>query len=94
MNLLEKARSGSYSDRNKLAIILAISITVVVVGIWFLVVKTKNVDDEFKDNAKNDSLKPLFMLFNKATKDFKDVKDNFTNFKSQAVESESQTVVE
>lgn len=94
MKLLEKARAGSYSAKNKLAIILAASITILVVGSWILVIKTKNVEDEAKDNAKSDSLKPLFMLFNKATKDFREIKENITNLRSEPVENNSDTVVE
>ncbi len=88
---LEKARNGSKSFKNRLAIILAVSITLLIVGLWVLVLKNKNTTDEVKASSTSESLKPLFMIFQNAKLDFKNVKENFAELKSKGVDTNATT---
>jgi hypothetical protein len=87
MEWLRKARNSSDSTKNKLALIFAISITALIVGLWILVLKNKHTETQAKDNAREDNLKPLFMIF-------KDIGSDFKTFKSSEVDATSSPVVE
>jgi hypothetical protein len=87
MEWLQKARLQSDSSKNKIALASAGIITLIIVGVWLLVIKNKKTEDEVVAKSKSQDLKPLFMIFNKAKSDFKDIKQNIESNKASAVES-------
>lgn len=93
---LQKARMHSDSTKNKIAIIFATSVTLIIVAIWFLLIRQKNVDDVAKADSAREDLKPLFMIFKGAKEDFKNIKTDIKNQKAGATEADtsSSAVVE
>ncbi len=52
--------------KNRFAILVAISVTVIIVGIWLLVMKSGRTSDEVNKKSISDDLKPLMMIFGNA----------------------------
>lgn len=67
--------------RNRIAIISAMSVTLIIVGIWFLVIKNGKTDEDTVKKSASEELKPLMMIFGGAKEGFKDVKTNINNAK-------------
>jgi hypothetical protein len=86
----------SDGTKNKIAIIFATSITLIIVGLWFLLIRQKDVDDTAKVESSRDDLKPLFMIFKGAKDDFTEIKTDIKEQKSstQSADSTSDVVVE
>lgn len=82
MEWLQKIRGQSDSSKNKIALIGAGIVTVIIVSVWILVLRNQKTDKEIVAESKSDELKPLFMIFKNAKEDFKDVKTNIKNNKA------------
>ncbi len=67
--------------RNRIAIFSAMSATVIIVGIWFLVIKNGKTDEEVVKKSASEDLKPLMMIFGGAKEGFKEVKTNINSTK-------------
>ncbi len=95
MEWIQKARQKSDGTKQKIAIIFAAVVTLIVVGFWFLLVKNKNTDDVAKTESAREDLKPLFMIFRGAKEEFKEIK---TDIKTQKAEmkqvKETQSVTQ
>ncbi len=86
MEWLAKMRLKSDASKNKLALVVAGLITLLVVGIWILILKNQKTSDEVVTKSKSDELKPLFMIFKKAKEDFKTIKTDIRESKSKVDE--------
>lgn len=67
--------------RNRIAIISAMSVTLLIVGIWLLVVKNGKTEKDVAERSAGEDLKPLMMIFGGAKEKFKDVKENINSVK-------------
>jgi len=67
--------------RNRIAIISAMSITLLIVGIWFLVVKNSKTEEDVVERSTSEDLKPLMMIFGNAKESFNKVKTNINSSK-------------
>jgi hypothetical protein len=67
--------------RNRIAIISAMSITLIIVGIWLLVVRNGKTDEDVVERSAREDLKPLMMIFGGAKENFQDVKENINSAK-------------
>lgn len=86
---LEKTRNRPDSAKNKIAIIFAASVTLLIAGIWLLVIREKNVDQTVRADSTREDLKPLFMIFKSAKDDFKQIKSDIKSQKANAVDGPS-----
>lgn len=69
--------------RNRAAIFIAISLTVLIVGIWFMVVKNQKTEEEVKNRSVSEDIKPLMMIFGGAKEKFQEVKTNINSTKKE-----------
>ncbi len=83
MNLIEKARSLPSGQKNKVAVIAAAALTVLIVSIWFVARRGEMGDEAVKSRSTAESLKPLFMIFNGAKKDFKEIKSDADTYRAE-----------
>lgn len=77
MEWLSKMRSQSDATKTKIAIAFAAVITLLIVGLWIMVMKSDKTADEAVTKSKSDELKPLFMIFKGAKEDWKTIKTEF-----------------
>lgn len=82
-------RTKSDAAKNKFALILAGSITLVIIGIWILVLQNQKTPDEVVTKSRSEDLKPLFMIFSKAKDDFKDIKTEIQANKASGADAGS-----
>ncbi len=69
--------------KNRAALFIAISLTLVIVGIWLLVIKNKNTDADVNEKSIGQEIKPLMMIFGKAGTEFKGIKENINSTKKE-----------
>ena len=69
--------------RNRAALFIAMSLTLVIVGIWLLVIKNKNTEESVSQRSVGEEIKPLMMIFGKAGTDFKEIKENINSTKKE-----------
>lgn len=91
MGFIEKARSMSPSEKNKVALISAATLTALIVGIWFLALRDVPEDSAVKENSTAESLKPLFMIFKGAKQEITEIKKDAKNYKDESKEARSLT---
>ncbi len=89
MELIQKLRQKSDASKNKIALIFAISVTAVIVGLWILVLKNERTPEEVVAKSKSSELKPLFMIFKSAKDDVKNVKTNIKTYKASSAEAKA-----
>ena len=65
-SFVHKLKEKPDDIKNRIAIFAAISVTVLIVGLWFLVIKNKGTPSEASNASMRDDLKPLLMIFNGA----------------------------
>lgn len=87
MEWIRKARLQSNSTKNKIALIFAAAITLLIVGLWLLVLQNRNTPDEIVADSKSSELKPLFMIFKNAKDDFKDIKTDIKTHKASTADA-------
>ena len=80
---IHNLKSKPTDVRNRAAIFIAISFTVLIVGIWFMVVKNEKTDEEVQTKSMREEIKPLMMIFGKAGKGFSEIKENISNTKKE-----------
>lgn len=85
--MLQKLRSQSDSSKNKFAIIFAAAITLVIVGLWIMVLKNQKTDEVVVEKSKSNELKPLFMIFKNAKEDFANVKAESKAYKASSIDA-------
>lgn len=85
--MLHKMRQKSDGEKNKLAIIFAASITLIIVLIWFLAIKNQKGDEVAKTNSMAENLKPLSLIFKNAKVEFKGLKENAKNYKATPIDA-------
>lgn len=84
MKILEHARSMSTGDKNRIAIISAAVLTALIVGIWYLALRTPDIDASVKENSTAESLKPLFMIFKGAKEEMTEIKSDAKTYKQNS----------
>jgi hypothetical protein len=95
MEWLAKMRSRSDASKSKIAIVFAAAITLLIVGLWLLVLKNKKTDEAVIADSKKEELKPLFMIFSNAKQEFKTIKTNAKTYKANSIDANaSSTVIE
>ena len=67
--------------RNKIAFIAAMSLTLLIVGIWILFIRSGNTDEEVVERSTGEELKPLMMIFGGAKENFQKIKTNINSKK-------------
>ncbi len=67
--------------RNKIAIISAMSITLLIVGVWILVMRNGKTEEDVTRRSAGEDLKPLMMIFGGFKDGVADVKENINNTK-------------
>jgi hypothetical protein len=80
-------RNKSNNAKNRFAIISAAAITLLVMLLWFLIIKNEQGDETAKLNSTADDLKPLFLIFKDAKEGFNEIKESRQRAKANAVES-------
>jgi len=91
MSLIEKARMLPSGQRNKVAIIAAASITVIIVSIWLVVRRSETDDGAIRSRSTAEDLQPLFMIFKGAKKDFKEIKTDADSFRAETKAEQEAT---
>lgn len=79
---INKMRQKSDGTKNKLAIIFAVAFTLLIVGIWILVLANRKQDETVKAKSTSEELKPLFMIFKNAKDGLGDVRENIKTYKA------------
>lgn len=74
MSMLERVRSKPAGEKNKIALIVAGALTVLIVGIWFLAVRRESEVGDADANSTAEGLKPLFLIFKGAKEDIAEIK--------------------
>lgn len=67
--------------KNRIAIISAMSVTLLIVGVWLLVKQNTKTDEEILKRSGSEDLKPLMMIFGNAKESFNKVKTNINSSK-------------
>ena len=66
ISFINKLKQKPEDVRNRIAIFTAISLTIIIVGLWLLVVRNKNTEEDVKERSMREDLKPLMMIFGKS----------------------------
>jgi hypothetical protein len=75
-SFVKKLRQKPDDVKNRIAIITAVSVTLIIVLIWMLVLKNKNSDDDIKKRSMRDDLRPLMIIFGGAKEDLNKIREN------------------
>lgn len=75
-SFVKKLRQKPDDVKNRIAIITAVSVTLIIVLVWMLVLKNKNSDDDIKKRSMRDDLRPLMMIFGGAKEDLNKIREN------------------
>lgn len=81
--MLHKMRSKSDATKNKLALILALTSTLIIVGVWTLVIKNSKTDEIVKENSTAEDLRPLSLIFQNAKSGINDIRANAKALKEE-----------
>lgn len=78
-SFINKLRQKPADVKNRIALIVAGSITILLVLIWMLVLKNQNQNDDIKKRSVGEDLRPLMMIFGGAKDDFSQMRENIRN---------------
>ncbi|MEZ4103326.1 MAG: hypothetical protein R3B55_02070 [Candidatus Paceibacterota bacterium] len=79
LGFVHKLRQKPEDVRNKFAIIFAMSLTLLIVGIWMLFLRSGKTEKDIVEKSTGEDLKPLMMIFGGAKDKFKELKKDISN---------------
>lgn len=72
---IEKLKQKPDDVKNRIAIFIAISVTVIIALLWMMVLRNQSTDDVVRQRSSGEDLKPLFMIFGNAKEAFDNIKE-------------------
>lgn len=80
--LLNNLRNKPLSVRNRYALFAAAFVTLIIIGLWIMSIKSNKTDQVAREKSTADELKPLFLIFNNFKTGVGKIKENAANYKA------------